>query len=92
MGSVTPHRSRTTLERDEQGNPRFRGCSKIIEYEFLGKLGEGTFGYEFFAQTLLGCLLTKGIHSEVYKARSKATGDILALKKILMHNEKDGVS
>lgn len=30
--------------------------------------------------------------SEVYKARSKKSGAIVALKKILMHNEKDGVS
>lgn len=30
--------------------------------------------------------------SEVYKARSKKDGSLVALKKILMHNEKDGVS
>ncbi|KAK2749171.1 serine/threonine protein kinase, CMGC, CDC2/CDK sub [Myotisia sp. PD_48] len=60
------------LERDAQGHPRFHGCSSIREYEFLGKLGEGTFG-------------------EVYKARTKRDGTALfALKKILMHNEKDG--
>jgi serine/threonine protein kinase len=29
--------------------------------------------------------------SEVYKARSKKTSAVVALKKILMHNEKDGV-
>lgn len=49
----------------------YRGCSKIVDYEILGKLGEGTFG-------------------EVHRARSKKTGAIVALKKILMHNEKDG--
>ncbi|KAF1981300.1 Pkinase-domain-containing protein [Aulographum hederae CBS 113979] len=49
----------------------FHGCSPIAQYEFMGKLGEGTFG-------------------EVYKARSLRTGAIVALKKILMHNEKDG--
>ncbi|KAL1984791.1 hypothetical protein VTN96DRAFT_8732 [Rasamsonia emersonii] len=59
------------LERDNHGHSRFRGCSNIREFEFLGKLGEGTFG-------------------EVYKARSKRDGSIVALKKILMHNEKDG--
>ncbi|EEH10537.1 serine/threonine-protein kinase bur-1 [Histoplasma capsulatum G186AR] len=63
--------SKVPLERDEHGNPRFHGCSNIREFEFLGKLGEGTFG-------------------EVYKARSKRSGAIVALKKILMHNEKDG--
>ncbi|KAF7592590.1 serine/threonine protein kinase, CMGC, CDC2/CDK sub [Aspergillus hancockii] len=60
-----------SLERDSNGNSRFRGCTGIREFEFLGKLGEGTFG-------------------EVYKARSKRDGSIVALKKILMHNEKDG--
>jgi serine/threonine-protein kinase BUR1 len=47
------------------------GCSRITDYEILGKLGEGTFG-------------------EVHRAKSKKTGAIVALKKILMHNEKDG--
>jgi serine/threonine-protein kinase BUR1 len=50
---------------------RFKGCSKIGEYEMLQKLGEGTFG-------------------EVHKARHRVTGSVFALKKILMHNEKDG--
>ena len=63
--------SRMPLERTDDGRLRFRGCSRIQDYDFLGKLGEGTFG-------------------EVSKARSKRTGDIVALKKILMHNEKDG--
>ena len=62
---------KTTLERDDNGKPRFHGCSSIKEYEFMGKLGEGTFG-------------------EVSKARSKKTGAVVALKKIIMHNEKDG--
>lgn len=69
--SVLPPSSRVPLERDDHGRPRFRGCSNIRDYEFLGKLGEGTFG-------------------EVYKARSKRHGSIVALKKILIHNEKDG--
>jgi serine/threonine-protein kinase BUR1 len=49
----------------------FVGCSKITDYELLGKLGEGTFG-------------------EVHRARSRRTGALYALKKIIMHNEKDG--
>ncbi|KAK3325623.1 kinase-like domain-containing protein [Apodospora peruviana] len=49
----------------------FVGCSRIADYEVLGKLGEGTFG-------------------EVHRARSKRTGALVALKKIIMHNEKDG--
>ncbi|KAK3373988.1 serine/threonine-protein kinase bur1 [Lasiosphaeria ovina] len=49
----------------------FTGCSRITDYEILGKLGEGTFG-------------------EVHRAKSKKTGAVVALKKIIMHNEKDG--
>ncbi|KAL3489466.1 kinase-like domain-containing protein [Aspergillus germanicus] len=60
-----------SLERDSSGAARFTGCTSIREFEFLGKLGEGTFG-------------------EVYRARSKRDGSIVALKKILMHNERDG--
>ena len=58
-------------DRTMEDRPRFRGVSKIQHYEFLSKLGEGTFG-------------------EVHKARSLRTGGICALKKILMHNERDG--
>ncbi|KAL4917903.1 kinase-like domain-containing protein [Aspergillus aurantiobrunneus] len=59
------------LERDSNGGTRFTGCTSIRDFEFLGKLGEGTFG-------------------EVYKARAKRDSSIVALKKILMHNERDG--
>lgn len=34
----------TSLERQKNGGARFGGCSNIREFEFLGKLGEGTFG------------------------------------------------
>ncbi|RBR05428.1 hypothetical protein FVER53590_07848 [Fusarium verticillioides] len=49
----------------------FKGCSRISDYELLGKLGEGTFG-------------------EVHRARQRKTGIHVALKKIIMHHEKDG--
>ncbi|KAF6815801.1 Serine/threonine-protein kinase BUR1 [Colletotrichum sojae] len=49
----------------------FVGCSRINDYELLGKLGEGTFG-------------------EVHRAKSRKTGAHVALKKIIMHHEKDG--
>lgn len=62
---------RYPLEIAADGRPRFHGCSKVQEYEWICKLGEGTFG-------------------EVSKGRSKKTGQIVALKKILVHNEKDG--
>ncbi|KAL5594766.1 hypothetical protein BROUX41_001680 [Berkeleyomyces rouxiae] len=49
----------------------FVGCSRISDWEILGKLGEGTFG-------------------EVHRARSRRNGVHVAMKKIIMHNEKDG--
>src|ERR1700761_2133033 len=69
--SADPQRSKKSLERLENGKPRFHGCAKVGDYEYIEKLGEGTFG-------------------EVSKARSKKTGQLVALKKILMHNERDG--
>lgn len=39
-----PLPARASLERDQNGYSRFRGCSSIRDFEFLGKLGEGTFG------------------------------------------------
>ncbi|KAJ5584090.1 uncharacterized protein N7459_003890 [Penicillium hispanicum] len=60
-----------SLEKDSHGQSRFPGCSNIRDFEFIGKLGEGTFG-------------------EVYKARSKKDNSVVALKKILMHHEKEG--
>ena len=68
---ATKPAGRYPLELNSDGKPRFRGCSKVQEYEWMCKLGEGTFG-------------------EVSKARSKKTGQVVALKKILVHNEKDG--
>ncbi|KAI8644235.1 kinase-like domain-containing protein [Parasitella parasitica] len=55
-----------------KNNRHFKGCSKITDYEFLDKLGEGTFG-------------------EVHKARDRQTSQLVALKRILMHNEKEGI-
>lgn len=71
QSSAARQAAKLTLERRADGRSRFHGCSRIQEYDFLGKLGEGTFG-------------------EVSKARSRKTGAVVALKKILMHNEKDG--
>ncbi len=62
---------RVFAQHHARSQTSFKGCSRIGDYEQMGKLGEGTFG-------------------EVHRARSKKTGAIVALKKILMHNEKDG--
>lgn len=68
VNGISPRASAIQHQRPQTA---FRGCSRITDYEVLGKLGEGTFG-------------------EVHRARSRKTGAVVALKKILMHNEKDG--
>lgn len=47
------------LERDENGRQRFQGCSSIREFDFLGKLGEGTFGYghKYLVEICVDCFL-----------------------------------
>jgi serine/threonine-protein kinase BUR1 len=71
--SATAPSPRTFAIQHQRPKNSFVGCSRIGDYEVLGKLGEGTFG-------------------EVHRARSKNTGAVVALKKIILHNEKDGVS
>lgn len=43
-------------------------------------------------QRALGLAYASSTASEVHRARSKKTGALVALKKIIMHHEKDGVS
>ncbi|KAG2199950.1 hypothetical protein INT47_009276 [Mucor saturninus] len=59
-----------TITNYEQ--PRFKDPSRITDYEFLDKLGEGTFG-------------------QVYKAREKQSHDLVALKKVLIHDKTEGI-
>lgn len=51
---------------------RYPFCRDVSQYEFMTKIGQGTFG-------------------EVFKARSKTNkSKIVALKKVLMENEREG--
>ncbi|EUC33907.1 hypothetical protein COCVIDRAFT_39982 [Bipolaris victoriae FI3] len=56
--------------------------SRTLQRQFKGccKIGE----YEMMQK------LGEGTFGEVHKARQRSTGHVFALKKILMHNEKDG--
>ena len=44
-------------------------------------------------RTLDECVnpVLKNVYSEVHKAIQKSTGKVVALKRILMHNEKEGM-
>jgi len=68
----------------------FRGASPVSNYDMMEKLGEGTFGCDLFAHFLHDKMLIA--NSEVWKARAVNSKELFALKKILMHNEKEGVS
>ena len=55
----------------------------------MEKLGEGTFGFVDLPEDMQE-EANRGIR-EVWKARSRRASGVFALKKILMHNEKEGV-
>jgi serine/threonine-protein kinase BUR1 len=42
-----------SLETDDNGQPRFPGCSNIRDFAFIDKLGEGTFGFVCFGYSEL---------------------------------------
>ena len=92
-GTGAPMSPRSFAIAHQRPKSSFLGCSKIADYEILGKLGEGTFGYVRLLLYSLHprALLTLLANSEVHRARSHKTGALVALKKIIMHNEKDGV-
>ncbi len=42
--SSQPESPKSFAVAHQRNKANFRGCSRIAEYEILGKLGEGTFG------------------------------------------------
>ncbi|KRX61735.1 Cyclin-dependent kinase 9 [Trichinella sp. T9] len=62
-------------------NFTFPYMQDISKYEKIMKIGQGTYGQAF--QKI-------NIFLEVFKARDRKTGRIVALKKILMENEEEG--
>ena len=66
----------------------FVGSGKHDDYDAMTKLGKGTFGHVLF----LPPVLKADAHlREVHKAKHRPTGKLVALKHILMHNEKEGM-
>ena len=64
----------------------FPYISDVSSYVKEEKIGQGTFGFVFL------CKIYFPYFREVFKAKCKRTGKTVALKKILMENEKEGVS
>jgi serine/threonine-protein kinase BUR1 len=82
---------RSQIEEENAYGRVFKGCGNQHDYQITTKLGEGTFGYVLitFVPKEKFCLKNKS--SEVHKAVHTATGRHVALKRILMHNEKEGM-
>ena len=76
------------------GNPA--GSRNVEVYEKVEQVGEGTYGCATPQKRKQGVALVTQRHSnsnlsrQVYKARDKATGEIVALKRVRMDNEKEG--
>ena len=68
----------------------FRGCGQKSDYTFLTKLGEGTFGCVVI-RLCFGANETDDRCREVHKAVQRQSDKAVALKRILMHNEKEGM-
>ena len=71
-------------------------CDDVSKYEKLTKIGQGMppFALRTWSSAqdfpLILVILTLGTFGEVFKARHKQTRKIVALKKVLMENEKEG--
>jgi hypothetical protein len=84
-------RPRRTQKQEVQAyGHKFIGCGLQTDYDITTKLGEGTFGFVVFFFDLY-LKLPPCPCSEVHKAIQKSTGKVVALKRILMHNEKEGM-
>lgn len=85
-------------------NFEFPHCDETSKYERVAKIGQGTFGsvhnltlYYLFFVTVVDCrnLLQLWLLSfrEVFKAKDRSNPKkFVAMKKVLMENEKEGVS
>jgi serine/threonine-protein kinase BUR1 len=82
---------RSRKEEMEAYGRSFEGCGKQLDYNATTKVGEGTFGYVAFVWLCGTLTLAFALPSEVHKAVQISTGGAVALKRILMHNEKEGM-
>lgn len=86
---IRPPLRRTREEEHKAYGRTFVGSGQQDDYDAMTKLGEGTFGHVFYS--LSPSLGANGLVREVHKAKFRPTGRVVALKRILMHNEKEGM-
>ena len=86
-----PRLRRTQKQEVQAYGHKFIGCGLQSDYDVTTKLGEGTFGFVVFFSFEPILNVTPYPCSEVHKAIQKSTGKVVALKRILMHNEKEGM-
>jgi hypothetical protein len=82
---------RSRAEEEKAYGRTFEGCGQQSDYEVTTKLGEGTFGFVLIIFLLFSGHAFDLFLREVHKAVQKSSGKIMALKRILMHNEKEGM-
>jgi serine/threonine-protein kinase BUR1 len=83
---------RSRAEEEKAYGRTFEGCGQQSDYEVTTKLGEGTFGFVLITFLLFsGHAFLTFFLREVHKAIQKSSGKVMALKRILMHNEKEGM-
>ncbi|KAI0064903.1 Pkinase-domain-containing protein [Artomyces pyxidatus] len=86
--SETPSKTRASGRQGRRPNRHGPYRTREEEQKAYGRMFVGSGQQsDYDATTKLG----EGTFGEVHKAKHRPTGDIVALKRILMHNEKEGM-
>ena len=64
---------------------------RLDDFVKLNKLGEGTYGVVFKVSNIVRLLVFKHFEAEI-QGQNKKTGEIVAMKKIKLESEDEGVS
>lgn len=61
--------------------------NELSQYKKVGKLGEGTYGMLVYALLVVISFCT----GKVYLAQDRVTGEFVALKKMILETEDEGI-
>ena len=83
----------------EESSPEYLGRMtshlsghRLDDFVKLNKLGEGTYGVVFKVSKHCVCLLVFKHFEAEHQGQNKKTGEIVAMKKIKLESEDEGVS